>query len=77
VGGRVGVRTADDRFTVAVFARNLFNVHEPALMQSSFPTAARQCRRDLWAAVLPLGGPVARRQILMKRGGGDKRAALC
>lgn len=37
VGGRVGVRTADDRFTVAVFARNLFNVHEPALMQSSFP----------------------------------------
>jgi iron complex outermembrane receptor protein len=39
VGGRVGVRTADDRFTVAVFARNLFNVHEPALMQTSFPTA--------------------------------------
>jgi len=37
VGGRVGVRTADDRFTVAVFARNLFNVHEPALMQTSFP----------------------------------------
>jgi iron complex outermembrane receptor protein len=37
VGGRVGVRTADDRFTIAVFARNLFNVHEPALLQSSFP----------------------------------------
>jgi iron complex outermembrane receptor protein len=37
VGGRMGVRTADDRFTVAVFARNLFNVHEPSLYQSSFP----------------------------------------
>ncbi|WP_420384438.1 TonB-dependent receptor [Novosphingobium sp.] len=37
VGGRVGVRTADSRFTVAVFARNLFNVHEPILFQSGFP----------------------------------------
>jgi iron complex outermembrane receptor protein len=37
IGGRVGVRTADDRFTVAVFARNLGNVHEPILMQSGFP----------------------------------------
>jgi len=37
VGGRLGVRTSDNRFTIAVFARNLFNVHEPILMQSSFP----------------------------------------
>ncbi len=37
VGGRIGVRTADDRFTVAVFARNLGNVHEPILAQSGFP----------------------------------------
>lgn len=37
VGGRVGVRTDDDRFSVAVFARNLFDVHEPALMQSDLP----------------------------------------
>jgi iron complex outermembrane receptor protein len=37
VGGRVGVRTADDRFAVAVFGRNLFNKHEPLLYQSSFP----------------------------------------
>ncbi|TCU60749.1 iron complex outermembrane receptor protein [Novosphingobium sp. PhB57] len=37
VGGRIGVKTADDRYTVAVFARNLFNVHEPSLMQSDFP----------------------------------------
>jgi len=37
VGGRIGVRTEDDRFSVAIFGRNLFNVHEPSLMQSSFP----------------------------------------
>jgi iron complex outermembrane receptor protein len=37
VGGRIGVRTDDDRFTVALFARNLFNVHEPSLLQSDFP----------------------------------------
>ena len=36
-GGRIGVRTADDRFAVAVFARNLFDVHEPQLLQSSLP----------------------------------------
>ena len=36
-GGRVGVRTADERFAVAVFARNLFNVHEPSLIQTDFP----------------------------------------
>ncbi|UAK22869.1 TonB-dependent receptor [Sphingomonas nostoxanthinifaciens] len=37
MGGRLGARTADDRFALAVFARNLFNVHEPLLMQSSLP----------------------------------------
>lgn len=37
VGGRIGVRDAADRFSVAVFARNLFNVHEPSLLQSDFP----------------------------------------
>ena len=36
-GGRLGVRTADDRFAIAVFGRNLFNVHEPSLIQTSFP----------------------------------------
>ncbi len=36
-GGRIGLRTPDDRFQVAVFARNLFNIHEPSLMQSDFP----------------------------------------
>ncbi|MDE2301362.1 MAG: TonB-dependent receptor [Sphingomonadales bacterium] len=37
VGGRVGVKTADERFTIAIFARNLFNQHEPILAQSGFP----------------------------------------
>ncbi|WP_395327788.1 TonB-dependent receptor [Novosphingobium sp. BL-8H] len=37
VGGRIGVKTADDRYSVAVFVRNAFNVHEPSLMQSDFP----------------------------------------
>ena len=36
-GGRVGVRTSDDRFQLAVFARNLFNIHEPSLVQSDYP----------------------------------------
>jgi iron complex outermembrane receptor protein len=37
VGGRIGVRTSDDRYAISVFARNLFNVHEPILLQSGFP----------------------------------------
>jgi len=37
VGGRIGMHLVNDRLTVAVFARNLGNVHEPILMQSSFP----------------------------------------
>jgi iron complex outermembrane receptor protein len=41
VGGRIGLRTADERFTIAVFARNLFDVHEPSLYQSDFRSAAR------------------------------------
>jgi iron complex outermembrane receptor protein len=37
VCGRVGVRTSDDRFSAALFVRNLFNVNEPVLYQSGFP----------------------------------------
>lgn len=37
VGGRLGVRSEDDRYSLAVFARNLFNQHEPVLYQSGFP----------------------------------------
>jgi iron complex outermembrane receptor protein len=67
VGGRIGVRTADERFTMAVFARNLFNVHEPSLYQSELPLQrCGQHRCHLWAAVVPLGGPVARRQVLIR-----------
>ncbi len=37
VGGRIGVRTDDDHYQLAVFARNLFDKHEPLLFQSGFP----------------------------------------
>lgn len=37
VGGRIGLRTEDDRYQIAIFGRNLFDVHEPQLMQSDFP----------------------------------------
>ena len=37
IGGRIGAGTSDDRYQVAIFVRNLFNVHEPSLMQSSLP----------------------------------------
>lgn len=59
VGGRVGIRTEDDRFTVAVFARNLFNQHEPALMQSSFPYTTDQGEQNIGA----IYGPQSFRQV--------------
>ena len=37
VGGRIGVHGPDQRWTVAVFARNLFNQHEPATIYTDFP----------------------------------------
>ena len=37
VGGRIGIRDPMGRYSVAVFARNLFNEHEPSLFQSAFP----------------------------------------
>lgn len=36
VGGRLGVRSDDERYSAGVFVRNLFNVHEPSLLQSNF-----------------------------------------
>jgi iron complex outermembrane receptor protein len=36
VGGRVGVRSEDERYSAGLFVRNLFNVHEPSLLQSNF-----------------------------------------
>ncbi|WP_088183725.1 TonB-dependent receptor [Sphingobium sp. Z007] len=36
VGGRLGVRSEDERYSAGVFVRNLFNVHEPSLLQSNF-----------------------------------------
>ena len=37
VGGRIGLRTINDRYQAAIFVRNAFNQHEPSLMQSDFP----------------------------------------
>lgn len=36
VGGRMGVRSEDDRYSAGLFVRNLFNVNEPSLLQSNF-----------------------------------------
>jgi iron complex outermembrane recepter protein len=64
VGGRIGLRTLDDRYTLAIFARNLFNVHEPALMQSSLPyatlaTSTQPSQQNIGA----IYGPNAFRQV--------------
>ena len=51
VGGRVGVRTPDERYSLGVFARNLFNQHEPSLFLAS------------GGSVLALYGPQSFRQV--------------
>ncbi|WHO37945.1 TonB-dependent receptor [Sphingobium sp. AP49] len=59
VGGRIGLRTEDDRYSVAIFGRNLFNVHEPSLMQSDFPYTTDQGEQNIGA----IYGPQSFRQI--------------
>ena len=59
VGGRIGLRTDDDRYSVAIFGRNLFNVHEPSLMQSDFPYTTDQGEQNIGA----IYGPQSFRQI--------------
>ncbi|EZP71000.1 Outer membrane receptor protein precursor [Sphingomonas paucimobilis] len=59
VGGRIGIRTEDDRFSVAVFGRNLFNVHEPSLMQSAFPYTTDTGEQNIGA----IYGPQSFRQV--------------
>ncbi|WP_277983273.1 TonB-dependent receptor [Sphingomonas faeni] len=39
VGGRLGIRDANDRWSAAVFVRNLTNEHQPFLLQAAFPNA--------------------------------------
>lgn len=56
VGGRIGVRTDDDRYSLAIFGRNLFNVHEPSLLQSDFPA-------DGAANIGAIYGPQSFRQV--------------
>jgi iron complex outermembrane receptor protein len=41
VGGRIGIRTADSRYGISVFARNLFDTFRPGARFST-PTAAQQ-----------------------------------
>ena len=59
VGGRIGVRSSDERLSIAVFARNLFNVHEPALVQSSLPYATIDGQQNIGAVY----GPNSFRQV--------------
>lgn len=59
VGGRIGLRTEDNRYSVAVFGRNLFNVHEPSLMQSDFPYTTDQGEQNIGA----IYGPQSFRQV--------------
>jgi iron complex outermembrane receptor protein len=49
MGGRIGLRTDDNRYSVAIFGRNLFNVHEPSLMQSDFPYTTDQGEQNIGA----------------------------
>ncbi len=51
IGGRLGVRTADERYSLGIFARNLFNQHEPSLFLAS------------GGSVLGLYGPQSYRQV--------------
>jgi iron complex outermembrane receptor protein len=56
IGGRLGARTEDRRFSAAVFVRNLFNVHEPSLLQNNFAGTVPQ-------AVGAVYGPQSFRQV--------------
>ncbi|TCM19733.1 iron complex outermembrane receptor protein [Novosphingobium sp. PhB165] len=63
VGGRIGVKTADDRYTVAVFVRNAFNVHEPSLMQSNFPYTSVNAANVPEANIGAIYGPQSYRNV--------------
>jgi iron complex outermembrane recepter protein len=56
VGGRIGVRGSDDRFTAALFVRNLFNVHEPVTLQQPLANAYRNATAAIY-------GPNGFRQV--------------
>lgn len=54
VGGRVGLRDLDERYSIAIFARNLFNVHEPITIQTN--SGANDVVQAMY-------GPAAYRQV--------------
>lgn len=63
VGGRIGMKTSDDRYTVAVFVRNAFNVHEPSLMQSDFPYTSTNFANQSEANIGAIYGPQSYRNV--------------
>ena len=63
VGGRVGLRTQDKRYSVSVFVRNLFDVHEPSLMQSSFPYTSTSPTGASEANIGAIYGPQSFRNV--------------
>lgn len=48
VGGRIGVRTDDDRMTASIFVRNLFNVHEPVTLQQPLANSYREATAAIY-----------------------------
>jgi iron complex outermembrane receptor protein len=59
-GGRLGVRLNDDKYEIAIFGRNLFNVHEPTLRYNSAIATATytQILTDASYRVVGLSGNV-------------------
>lgn len=58
-GGRIGLRTSDDRFGIAVFARNLFDTYRPSVRFAT-PTARQQL--DV-LSFSQISGPESRRTV--------------
>jgi iron complex outermembrane receptor protein len=58
-GGRIGLRTADDRHGIAVFARNLFDTYRP-VVRFATPTALQQLDPRSFSQI---SGPESRRTI--------------
>ena len=58
-GGRIGLRTTDDRYGIAVFARNLFDTYRP-VVRFATPTALQQLDPRSFSQI---SGPESRRTI--------------
>jgi iron complex outermembrane receptor protein len=58
-GGRLGIRTDDQRYGISVFARNLFDVYRP-MVRFATPTAQQQLDLKSFSQI---SGPESRRTI--------------